>query len=156
MCPSKPNHIEFGRSTVKTDNLDFMKKFGYIGKNGDDLVRFAGDEVIPEPKDDKVVVFKSFFRAGLWFLMHVMIAEGLKKFEIYLHQLTPNAIVRLSAYIWALRSQGMSVNFEGFYRVHELHNQTKVRADGLHKNFECYNFAYRKDTKAPIHWYHTK
>jgi hypothetical protein len=36
-----------------------------------------------------------------------MIAIVLKKFGIYLHQLTPNAIVRLSVYIWALRSQGV-------------------------------------------------
>ena len=34
--------------------------------------------------------------------------------------------------------------------MHELHYQTKARADGLHKNFRCYNFAYRKDTKAPV------
>jgi hypothetical protein len=40
--------------------------------------------------------------------------------------------------------------------VHELHYQTKARADGLHKNFGCYNFAYRKDTKAPIIVYRTK
>jgi hypothetical protein len=85
-----------------------------------------------------------------------MIGKVLKRFEIYLHQLTPNAIVRLSVYIWALRSQGKSVNAEGFYHVHELHYQTKARADGLHKNFECYNFAYREDTKAPAIGYCTK
>jgi hypothetical protein len=50
-----------------------------------------------------------------------MIGEVLKKFEIYLHQLTPNAIARLSVYIWVLRSQGRSANAEGFCRVHELH-----------------------------------
>jgi hypothetical protein len=80
----------------------------------------------------------------------------LKRFEIYLHQLTPNAIVRLSVYIWALRSQGKSVNAEGFCRVHVLHYQTKARVDGLHKNFGCYNFAYQKDTKALVIGYHTK
>ena len=74
----------------------------------------------------------------------------LKNFEIYLHQLTPNAIVRLSIYIWALQSQGMNLDAEAFCRVHELHYQTKARADGLHENFGCYNFAYRKDTKAPV------
>jgi hypothetical protein len=79
-----------------------------------------------------------------------MIGEVLKNFEIYLHQLTPNAIVKLSVHIWALQSQGMSANAEGFCRVHELHYQTKDRSDGLHKNFGCYNFAYRKDTKAPV------
>jgi hypothetical protein len=93
---------------------------------------------------------KSFFRAGLRFPLYDIIGEVLKRFEIYLHQLTPNAIVRLSVYIWALRSQGMSANAEGFCRVHKLHYQTKARADGLHKNFRCYNFAYRKDTKAPV------
>jgi hypothetical protein len=29
----------------------------------------------------------------------------------------------------------MSVNAGGFYRVHELHYQSKAKADGLHKNF---------------------
>jgi hypothetical protein len=32
----------------------------------------------------------------------------------------------------------------------------KARADGLHENFGCYNFAYQKDTKAPVLSYHTK
>jgi hypothetical protein len=88
---------------VKPDDLDLMKKLGYVGKNDDDLVRFAADEIIPESKDDEVVVSKSF-RAGLQFPMYEMIAEVLKRFEIYLHQLTPNAIVKLSIYIWAFRS----------------------------------------------------
>ena len=64
---SKPSHIEFGKSTVKAEDLVLMKKLGYFGENDDKLVRFAGEEVIPEPKDDKVVVFRSFFRAGLQF-----------------------------------------------------------------------------------------
>jgi hypothetical protein len=40
--------------------------------------------------------------------------------------------------------------------VHELHYQTKAREDGLHENFGCYNFAYRKDMKAPVLSYRTK
>jgi hypothetical protein len=50
----------------------------------------------------------------------------------------------------------MNANAEAFYRVHELHYETKARADGLHRNFGWYNFAYRKDTKAPDIGYHTK
>jgi hypothetical protein len=50
----------------------------------------------------------------------------------------------------------MSANTECFYRVHELHYQTKARVDVLHKKFGCYNFAYRKDTKAPFIGYRTK
>jgi hypothetical protein len=45
--------------------------------------------VIPDPNDDEVVVFKSFFRVGLRFPLHEMIGEVLKIFEIYFHQLTP-------------------------------------------------------------------
>jgi hypothetical protein len=156
LSPRKPSHIEFGRSTVKEVDLVLMNKLGCFGENDDELVRFTGEEVIPEPKVDEVVVFKSFFRAGLRFPHYEMICEVLKKFEIFLHQLTPNAIVRLSVYIWALRSQGKSANAEGFCRVHKLHYQTKARVDGLHKNFGCYNFAYRKDTKAPVIGYRTK
>jgi hypothetical protein len=85
-----------------------------------------------------------------------MIADVLKKFGIYLHQLTPNAIVRLSVYIWTLRSQGVEPFAEGFCRVHELHYQTKARGDGLHENFGCYNFAYRKTTKFPVISYRSK
>jgi hypothetical protein len=106
LSPSKPSHIEFGKSTVKAEDLVLMKKLRYFGKNDDELIRFAGDEVVPEPRDDEVVVYKSFFRVGLRFPLYEMIGEVLKKFEIYLHQLTPNAIVRLSVYIWTLRSQG--------------------------------------------------
>jgi hypothetical protein len=40
--------------------------------------------------------------------------------------------------------------------VHELHYQTKAREDGLHENFGCYNFAYRKDMKTPVVSYRTK
>jgi hypothetical protein len=80
----------------------------------------------------------------------------LKNFEIYLHQLTPNTIIRLIIYIWALQSQGMDPDAEAFCRVHELYYQTKARADGLHENFGCYNFTYRKDTKAPVLSYRTK
>jgi hypothetical protein len=118
LSPSKPSHIEFRKSTVTAEDLVLMRKLGYFGENDDKLVQFAGEEVIPEPKDEEVVVFRSFFRAALRFPLYEMIGEVLKKFEIYLHQLTPNAIVRLSVYIWALRSKGKTVNVEGFCRVH--------------------------------------
>jgi hypothetical protein len=58
LCPSKPSHIKFGRSTVKPNDLELMKKLGYIRKNDEDLIRFAGDEVILDSKENEVVVFK--------------------------------------------------------------------------------------------------
>jgi hypothetical protein len=103
LSPSKPSHIEFGKSTVTEEDLVMMKKLGYFGKDESKLIRYAGEEVIPESKEDEVIVFRSFFRAGLRFPLYDII-EVLKRCEIYLHRLTPNAIVRLSVYIWALRS----------------------------------------------------
>jgi hypothetical protein len=41
-----------------------MKKLGYFGEAESRLIRFAGEEAVPEPKDDEVIVFKSFFRVG--------------------------------------------------------------------------------------------
>jgi hypothetical protein len=156
LIPSKPSHLDFEKSTVSEADVPMMMKLGYFGEAERKLVRFAGEETTPTPKDDEVVVFKSFFRAGLRFPLNEMIGGVLKKIEIYLHQLTPNAIVRLSIFIWALRSQGMDPDAEAFCRVHELHYQTKARADGLHENFGCYSFAYRKDMKARILNYRTK
>jgi hypothetical protein len=156
LSPTMPSRIEFGKSTVTEDDMVMMRKLGYFGEAESKLVWFAGEEIIPEPKEDEVVVFKSFFRAGLRFPLNDMIGEVLKNFEIYLHQLTPNAIVRLSVFKWALCSQGMDANAEAFCQVHELHYQMNATADGLHKNFGCYNFAYRKDTKAPVIGYRTK
>jgi hypothetical protein len=61
LSSSKPSHIEFGKSTVKPDDLVLMKILGYFGKNDDELIRFVGDEIVSELMDDEVVVFKSFF-----------------------------------------------------------------------------------------------
>jgi hypothetical protein len=87
---------------------------GYFSEAKKELVRFGGEETTPKPEEDEVVVFKSLFKAGLRFPLNKMIAVVLKKFGIYLHQLTPNAIVWLGVYIWALRSQGVEAFGEGF------------------------------------------
>jgi hypothetical protein len=96
LIPSKPSHLDFEKSIVSETDVPMMMKLGYIGEAKKKLIRFAREETTPEPKDDKVVVFKSFFRVGLRFPLNEMIGEVLDNFEIFLHQLTPNAIVRLS------------------------------------------------------------
>jgi hypothetical protein len=154
--PSKPSHLDFGKSTISEGDLPKMLKLGYFNEEKKELVRFVGRKLLRSQEKNEVVVFKSLFKAGLRFPLNKMIANVLKKFGIYFHQLTPNTIVRLSIYIWALRSQGVEPFAEGFCRVHELHYQTKARGDGLHENFGCYNFAYRKTTKFPVISYRSK
>jgi hypothetical protein len=149
--PSKPSHLDFGKSTISKADLSKMVKSGYFSEDEKKLIRFGGEETTPKPEKDEIVIFKSFLKAGLRFPLNRMIADVLQKFGIYFHQLTPNAIVRLNVYIWAIRSPAVEPFAEGFCRVHELHYQTKARKDGLHENFGCYNFAYRKNHKISCH-----
>jgi hypothetical protein len=67
LSPTKPSHIEFGKSTITEDDMVMMRKLGYFGEAESKLVRFAKEEIVPEPKEDKVVVLKSFLRARLRF-----------------------------------------------------------------------------------------
>jgi hypothetical protein len=120
LIPTKPRLLDFEKSTVSEDDMPIMMKLGYFGEAESKLVRFAGEETTPALKNDEVVVFKSFFRAGLLFPLNEMIGEVLKNFKIYLHRLTRNAIVRLSVFIWALRSQGMSPDDEDILHYYPL------------------------------------
>jgi hypothetical protein len=85
LIPTKPRHLDFEKSTVSEADMPMIMKLGYFGEAERKLVRFAGEETTPTPKNDEVVVFKSFFRAGLRLPLNQMIGEVLKKFEIYFY-----------------------------------------------------------------------
>jgi hypothetical protein len=68
------------------------------------IVRTGGDNNAPVPEADEVVVYRSFMKAGLRFPLSKFLVEVLKTFEIYLHQITPKAIIRMGIFIWAMRS----------------------------------------------------
>jgi hypothetical protein len=59
------------------------------------LVRDGGEDIVPLLESDEVVVFRSFMKAGLHFPLHKMLVDVLKTFEIYLHQITPEALIRV-------------------------------------------------------------
>jgi hypothetical protein len=100
-CRANPA-IWIFENPVSEGDLPKMLKLGYFNEEKKELVRFGGEETTPKPGKGEIVVFKSFLKAGLRFPLNKMIADVLKKFGIYFHQLTPKAIVRLSVYIWAL------------------------------------------------------
>jgi hypothetical protein len=69
------------------------------------------------------------------------LVEVLKTFEIYLHQLIPNALVKVGVFIWATRSQGLELDAGCFCNIHELAYQTKATGkEQYHNNFGCYSF----------------
>jgi hypothetical protein len=94
LMPAKPSHLNFGKSTVSEADMPMMIKLDYFGEANKKLIRFGGEETTLTLEKDEVVVFRSFFRAGLRFPLNEMIGEVLENYEIYLHQLTPNTICR--------------------------------------------------------------
>ena len=46
--PSKPNHLDFGKSTVSKADLSKMVKSGYFSESQKKLLRFGGEETTPE------------------------------------------------------------------------------------------------------------
>jgi hypothetical protein len=80
----------------------------------------------------EAVVFEEFFSAGLRMPPHPMLADILLKFQVQIHQLTPNAIVQLSKYNWAAPSFGGIPTAEGFTKRCKLHYQPrKMDIDGV-------------------------
>jgi hypothetical protein len=65
--PSKPSHLDFGKSTVSKADLSKMVKSGFFNENQKKLLRFGGEETTPKPEKDEIVIFKSFLKAGLRF-----------------------------------------------------------------------------------------
>jgi hypothetical protein len=50
----------------------------------------------------------------------------LKTFQIFLHQLTHEAILRMGVFVWAARSQGIDPSAKCFCSMHELMYETKA------------------------------
>jgi hypothetical protein len=59
------------------------------------IVRAGGDNNVPAPKENEVVIYRSFFKAGLRFPLSKFVVEVLKTYQIFLHQITPEAIIRM-------------------------------------------------------------
>ena len=53
------------------------------------IVRAGGDNNVPTPEENEVVVYRSFFKAGLGFPLSKFVVEVLKTYQIFLHQITP-------------------------------------------------------------------
>jgi hypothetical protein len=53
------------------------------------------------------------------------VVEVLKIYQVYLHQLTPEAIIRMGIFVWAVKSQGLEPNAKSFCNMHELLYETK-------------------------------
>jgi hypothetical protein len=79
------------------------------------------------------------------------VVEVLKIYQVYLHQITPEAIIRMGIFVWAVRSQGLEPNAKSFYSMHELLYETKTLGkEQYHNNFGCYSFVARSGSSCPV------
>ena len=80
-------------------------------------------EDTPHPENGECVVFRDFFVAGLRLPLDPAVPEILAQFNVKIHQLTPNAIVQLSKFFWAVKTFGGPISVDAFCRLYELHPQ---------------------------------
>jgi hypothetical protein len=108
------------------------------------IVRAGRDNNVPAPEENEVVIYRSFFKAGLRFPLSKFVVEVLKIYQIFLHQITPKAIMRMWIFAWAVRSKGLEPSAKCFCSMHELLYETKATGkEQYHNNFGCYGFIAR-------------
>jgi hypothetical protein len=79
------------------------------------------------------------------------VVEVLKIYQIFLHQITPKAVIRMGIFVWAVRSQGLKPSARCFCSIHELSYETKPWGkEQYHNNFGCYSFVARSDASYPV------
>jgi hypothetical protein len=121
--PWRPSHTIFGKSTIKQSQVYAMRGRYFRDMS---IMRVGGDSTAPAPEENEVVVYRSFLKAGLRFPLSKFVVEVLKIFQIFLHQITPEAIIRMGMFVWAIRSQGFEPSTKCFCSMHELLYETKA------------------------------
>jgi hypothetical protein len=94
--PWRPSHTIFEKSSIKQSQIDAMKGRYFHDMS---IVRAGEDSAAPTPEVDEVVLYRSFMKAGLRFPLSKFLVEVLKTFEIFLHQITPEAIIRMGIFV---------------------------------------------------------
>jgi hypothetical protein len=146
--PWRPSHTIFEKSTIKQSQIEAMKGRYFHDMS---IVRFGGDNTAPAPEENEVVVYRSFMKAGLRFPLSKFLVEVLKIFQIFLHQITPKAIIRMGLFVWVVRSQGLEPSMKCFCNMHEVLYKTKATGkEQYHNNFGCYGFIARCNASYPV------
>jgi hypothetical protein len=136
--PRRPSHAVFGKSTIKQSHLDNMRGRYFHDMS---IVRAGGDNIIPALEENEVVIYRSFFKADLRFPLSMFVVEVLKIYQIFLHQIAPEVIMRMGIFVWDVRSQGLEPSAKCFYSMHELLYEAKaIGKEQYHNNFGCYGF----------------
>jgi hypothetical protein len=146
--PWRPSHSIFRKVTIKQSHLENMRGRYFRDMS---MVRAGGDNNVPAPEENEVVIFRSFFKAGLRFPLSRFVVEVLKTYQIFLHQITPEAIIRMGIFVWAVKSQELEPSAKCFCSMHKLLYETKATGkEQYHNNFGCYGFIARPNASHPV------
>jgi hypothetical protein len=130
----QPCHtMEFGTSRISSVRVQEMQQLGYFG---DGVGRVPGAEEVPKPEGE-LIVFETFFIAGLHLPTHRFMAEVLRRFDMQVHQLMPNAVVALAKYVWVVASYGGQPSVEVFAKNYCLHWQKRKIGDKIAQFGSC-------------------
>jgi hypothetical protein len=147
--PWRPSHSVFGKSTIKQSHLDNMR--GRYFRDMSIVRADNGEKTVPVPEENEVVIYRSFFKAGLRLPLSKFVVEVLKIYQIFLHQITPEAIIRMGIFVWAVRSQGLAPSAKSLYSMHKLLYETKPWGkEQYHNNFGCYSFVARSGSSCLV------
>jgi hypothetical protein len=125
--------VDFSVSWMSSVRVQDMQRLGYFGSG---VARVPGTEEVPEPEGE-LVVFEAFFAAGLRLPAHRFVGEVLRRFNVQIHQLTSNAVVALSKYVWATTSYGGQPSVEVFAKYYCLHWQKRMIGDEVAQFGSC-------------------
>jgi hypothetical protein len=146
--PWRPSHSIFRKVTIKQSHLENMRGRYFRDMS---MVRAGRDNNVPAPEENEVVIFRSFFKAGLRFPLSRFVVEVLKTYQIFLHQITPEAIIRMGIFVWAVKSQELEPSAKCFCSMHKLLYETKATGkEQYHNNFGCYGFIARPNASHPV------
>jgi hypothetical protein len=146
--PWRPSHSFFGRSTIKQSHLDNMRGRYFRDMS---IMRVGGDNIVPAPEENELVIYRRFFKARLRFPLSKFVVEVLKTYQIFLHQMTPEAVMRMGIFVWAIRSQWLEPSAKCFCSMHELLYETKATGkEQYHNNFGCYGFIARPNASHSV------
>jgi hypothetical protein len=115
-----------------------MQRLGYFGSG---VRRAPRAEDVPEPEGE-LVVFVAFFVTGLRLPAHRFVVKVLRRFEVQIHQLTPNVMVAFAKYVWAISSYDGEPSVDVFAKNYCLHWQ-KRKIGGKIDQFGSCTFTLR-------------
>ena len=104
-----PPTLIFGQSWATRELVESYEQKGYFSPG---ICRAPDEETTPDPRDAECVVFRDFFAAGLRFPLDPVFPKILARFGLWMHHLTPNAIVQLSKFFWAVKTLAVGVRQE--------------------------------------------